>query len=314
MHRLSRLSALALGLIVLCAFAGSALAAGGESFMGSNIVPEKAIGIPNNAANLTFYTDRATFEAAAPDLTKETFDSGNVGPGGIVLCSDPTSAANSGGCFPAGSLQTGFSYGSSSGNGVVILGAGGVGQPTTAIAANFFADSNIISFTNPDVFAVGFDVFGFGGPFTVSVFSADGLEGQTLVSPPGFFGVISDTLITSIDIASGGGEVLDNLCFGSVDRDGDGVLDNDDVCDGTVIPEDVPTVRLGKNRFALTDDDGIFDTNSPNGRGPGRSYTIEDTAGCSCEQIIEAQGLGNGHTKFGCSISAMDDWVALVNP
>ena len=50
------------------------------------------------------------------------------------------------------------------------------------------------------------------------------------------------------------------------------------------------------------------------GKGPDRSYTTTDTAGCSCEQIIAAQGLGIGHTYRGCSISAMDDWVELVNP
>jgi hypothetical protein len=50
------------------------------------------------------------------------------------------------------------------------------------------------------------------------------------------------------------------------------------------------------------------------GNGPGRSYTTADTAGCSCQQIIAALGLGQGHTKHGCSISAMDEWVALVNP
>jgi hypothetical protein len=48
------------------------------------------------------------------------------------------------------------------------------------------------------------------------------------------------------------------------------------------------------------------------GTGPQRSYDIHDTAGCSCEQIIEEQGLGNGHTQFGCSIGAMDNWVGEV--
>jgi hypothetical protein len=99
------------------------------------------------------------------------------------------------------------------------------------------------------------------------------------------------------------------------DTDGDGVLDDDDYCpDNTVIPEGVPTMGyLKPNHWALTDDDGIFDTVSK-GKGPNRSYTIEDTAGCSCEQIIEIQGLGDGHTKHGCSISAMDDWRDFVNP
>ena len=102
---------------------------------------------------------------------------------------------------------------------------------------------------------------------------------------------------------------------GAGDEDGDGVGDDVDVCEGTEIPElTVPSRRLGTNRFALVNGDGVFDTKSPRGQGPRKSFTIEDTGGCSCEQIIAAQGLGKGHVKFGCSISAMEDWVALVNP
>jgi hypothetical protein len=97
------------------------------------------------------------------------------------------------------------------------------------------------------------------------------------------------------------------------DLDEDGVLNGDDFCPGTVIPETVPTRRLNPNRWALVDGDFDFDTVSK-GRGPGRSYSTTDTAGCSCAQIIEAQGLGNGHTKFGCSIGVMDNWVELVTP
>jgi hypothetical protein len=43
-------------------------------------------------------------------------------------------------------------------------------------------------------------------------------------------------------------------------------------------------------------------------------FDMRDTAGCSCEQIIEAQGLGNGHTRYGCSIDAMESWISLVIP
>ena len=99
------------------------------------------------------------------------------------------------------------------------------------------------------------------------------------------------------------------------DDDNDNVLDEVDVCLATEIPESVPTVSLKPNRWALVDDDVNFDTLSKGkGKGPGRSYTTTDTAGCSCEQIIAAQSLGQGHTKHGCSISAMDNWVSLVNP
>ena len=101
------------------------------------------------------------------------------------------------------------------------------------------------------------------------------------------------------------------------DADNDGVLDQDDACPNTVIPESVSTIRLGVNRFALTaaGDGFTFDTTAPpgKGQGPQKTFTIEDTAGCSCEQIIEQLGLGEGHTKFGCSISAMEDWIAVVN-
>jgi uncharacterized delta-60 repeat protein len=109
------------------------------------------------------------------------------------------------------------------------------------------------------------------------------------------------------------GDGLGDAC--DSDDDDDGILDSSDVCAGTLIPESVPTVELKPNRWALTDDNFLFDTvTKGKGKGPGRSYSTADTAGCSCEQIIAAQGLGKGHTKHGCSISAMDDWIALVTP
>lgn len=98
------------------------------------------------------------------------------------------------------------------------------------------------------------------------------------------------------------------------DEDADGVPNDADLCPATVLPENVPTEILGTNRFADTDGDGRFNTTPPNGNGPGSSFTLGDTAGCSCEQIIESQGLGNGHTKFGCSIGAMRNWTSLLNP
>ena len=96
------------------------------------------------------------------------------------------------------------------------------------------------------------------------------------------------------------------------DEDKDGVSDDLDVCAATMLPEAVPTSELGTNRFAETDGDGVFNTVEPKGQGPRRSYDIHDTAGCSCEQIIEAQDLDDGHAKFGCSIGAMEDWTTLV--
>ncbi len=124
----------------------------------------------------------------------------------------------------------------------------------------------------------------------------------------------------AVDLINDDGTVLRSsdhdglVLFAAVDEDGDGVPDPVDVCPGTVIPESVPTKRLGVNRYALVDEDGIFDTSQMGQGGPNRDFTVGDTGGCSCEQIIEAQHLGKGHEKFGCSLGAMRNWVKLVNP
>jgi cysteine-rich repeat protein len=100
-----------------------------------------------------------------------------------------------------------------------------------------------------------------------------------------------------------------DVCDACVDPDDDGVCAPFDECESTVLPE-TPTVGLNVNHWADTDGDGVFNTVSRGkGKGPGRAYTMVDTRGCSCEQIIEACGVGTGHTMHGCSISVMDDWT-----
>lgn len=68
-----------------------------------------------------------------------------------------------------------------------------------------------------------------------------------------------------------------------------------------------PSEKPGRNRWALTDGDGDFDTDA---RKSERTFSLADTAGCSCEQIIERLSLGKGHTKRGCSTGVMKRWVA----
>jgi hypothetical protein len=98
-----------------------------------------------------------------------------------------------------------------------------------------------------------------------------------------------------------------------VDDDGDSVPDLfgsiADACPATAIPEAVPIVTHGVNRWALVDADPIFDTVTRDGKPAKRSYTTTDTGGCSCEQIIVELGLGTGHEKFGCSTSALEQWI-----
>jgi hypothetical protein len=100
----------------------------------------------------------------------------------------------------------------------------------------------------------------------------------------------------------------------SEDADQDGVSDDVDICLDTVIPESVPTNHLGVNRWALVDEDDLFDTTPPpgGGGGPEFEFNVVDTGGCSCEQIIDMKALGWGHTKFGCSTGVMLNWTATV--
>jgi len=105
------------------------------------------------------------------------------------------------------------------------------------------------------------------------------------------------------------------------DLDGDGVGDAcDDDADGDDVPDlgdfclfsasmEAPSKRLGTNRWADLDGDGVFDTTGKN--ASGRTFTMDDTAGCSCSQIIDLCGYGSGHVAFGCSHSVMDWWTGL---
>ncbi len=96
------------------------------------------------------------------------------------------------------------------------------------------------------------------------------------------------------------------------DADSDGVDDaGADRCPGTTtdLAAGVPSGVLGKNRWAEIDGNLLFDTRGNN--PTGRIYLMEDTAGCSCAQIIAACGYGEGHVKHGCSSGVMDWWTGM---
>ncbi|HJR58383.1 MAG TPA: endonuclease/exonuclease/phosphatase family protein, partial [Vicinamibacterales bacterium] len=101
------------------------------------------------------------------------------------------------------------------------------------------------------------------------------------------------------------------VVFVTSDADTDGVPDNLDVCASTSIPEGVPTVELRINHFALVDGDGLFDT-AP-GRNTPATFSIRDTGGCSCEQILDrTAGRMTGERSFGCSKETMTNWIATL--
>ena len=122
-----------------------------------------------------------------------------------------------------------------------------------------------------------------------------------------------DDLSTTLRASDHDGLVL----YLIADSDADGVPDAQDFCPDTMIPEDVPTIHLGFFRYALVDGDTTFDTRVPwwfNHTLP--TFTTEDTAGCSCDQIIDELNIGffgRFQRKFGCSLFIMRLWTHVVD-
>ena len=98
-------------------------------------------------------------------------------------------------------------------------------------------------------------------------------------------------------------------CGEAINSDEDFVADCIDECPNTSIPElSVPASgQLGENRWALFR--GNFFTQAEPQSESKTQFSVLDTRGCSCEQIIEELGLGSGHIKQGCSTGVMLKWV-----
>ena len=180
----------------------------------------------------TFYTDRATFQAANPGLALEDFETPLWPPGSGALqpCPQPASSAGSAGCYNPGDLLPGFSMTSpgTTGSGdelVIIDGAAGFGTPPGVIlGSNYFTAQTRVDF-NPPVAAVGFDVISLlgGYPVDITIYDIAGnpINGQTGVAAGvagSFWGVDSDTPIGAVLISEPSGadvELLDDMEFGN---------------------------------------------------------------------------------------------------
>ncbi len=92
--------------------------------------------------------------------------------------------------------------------------------------------------------------------------------------------------------------------YSSQDKDSDGVLDNEDRCPNTVLPESVPTKKLLRKRYADIDGDGIFETKEK--EIIDSQYSLNDTYGCTCEQILDLKHNNIAEKKFGCRIKTID--------
>jgi PEP-CTERM motif len=199
--------------------------------------------IPATAAfgQVTLFMGSAAFETAATDAGYafegvEDFEGGNIGDGGFAgTLADPLQfgVSNLGGGvgFPNGlSLENlqiqsnGLGDGASDpfpGGGLVGLGSGFIGQPSTVVGAITFTDSTDIILTG-DQAAVGFEIYTNTGPnILITAFDTAGTQvfQETVTTFGGdFFGLVSDGTIGRINVAdaAAGGELLDNISLYAV--------------------------------------------------------------------------------------------------
>ena len=144
-----------------------------------------------------------------------------------------------------------------------------------------------------------------------------------------FLGVIAPAAFDYIEVREDGalpgentGPHCENDYFGDIylggsfDADGDGVPGDVDLCENTAMPEEsVPeSGHLNPNHYAVLGGGGRFARGEPRGNGDGADteFSLTDTRGCSCEQIIAAMSLGAGHRKYGCSRGVMLEWIASL--
>src|SRR6188768_3403188 len=104
---------------------------------------------PASAALLTFDT-RAAFNAAAPGLSVEDFEEGNIGAGGIEGFDDPLDSSTNNVFFAPGDILAGLTLDASTeeGEDLFILGAGFALNPSIVVGANFFEASLNLLFSD----------------------------------------------------------------------------------------------------------------------------------------------------------------------
>ncbi|RFN60117.1 T9SS C-terminal target domain-containing protein [Marixanthomonas ophiurae] len=184
-----------------------------------------------NPSAVIAYSDRTVFEGDySGTLVNEDF-AGGPGATAIQLCGDIVSS-DGGGCFPAGELEDGFNITASNDgpdNGVIYIGAGAIGNTSTLMGANSFADFTLLNFAPDGAYAIGADLFVDSvSNAEIRVYDTAGVlvETFTITNTPNtenFVGIISDDPIGHVEYEAeaDAGELFGNFVFGT-DANGGG--------------------------------------------------------------------------------------------
>ena len=101
---------------------------------------------------------------------------------------------------------------------------------------------------------------------------------------------------------------MSNTCI--LDSDNDGVPDNKDKCPRTRLPE---RFVLLSSHYGDIDGDKMFET-VKKGKISNSNYSLNDTKGCSCKQILGIKpGRNIGEEMFGCTEGTIKDFIKKSN-
>jgi hypothetical protein len=202
-------------------------------FLTRLLVTSTALGVfawPADGALITFNT-RAAFNAAAPGLPVETFESRDAG--GVLICPGPLMRGQECPMTPGtvlpepplvGGLLAGITYSSESGI-LVLVGRDFLDFGNTSNVLGPYAAGDTLDLTFESASAIGFDVFpGIVAPGEILISVFDSVNAPmgtfTILASPGgtFFGVLSDSgLIGRINVdtrAEFEGGLVDDVAFG----------------------------------------------------------------------------------------------------
>ena len=108
-------------------------------------------------ATVTFYTDRTSFDAAAPGLPVEDFTTSKLGPNSVDSCTGAFNSFTNNDCYATGDILAGISVLAIGNDEMAVVTIGFLGVPSDMIGPNFFVDETQINLANAN--AIGFDIY-----------------------------------------------------------------------------------------------------------------------------------------------------------
>src|SRR3569623_1073752 len=165
-------------------------------------------------ASIVFYTDPFAFNADAPSLALETFDTATVDSGVSKVCSDPYDRSTADTCWKPGDIAPGLGISSTFGTGTVVVGSYFGNNPTTATgAATGPVAGNAIRIDFPPaITAVGLRLIrqDAAGNVLVSIYGPGGVLLTTVPAPAAregsFLGMITLDTISRIEVSAVGND------------------------------------------------------------------------------------------------------------